>query len=165
MIFDNPAKVEQRRKIAKRDYSQNELWKYGISGDLPIILVKITDVNDSYVIKEVLKAYEFFKTKNIECEIVILDEEKHSYENYVREEIENAILNTHMAYMKNIKGGIFVLNKGEIEKQDITLLEFVSSITIDSKKGGIENCLKELEEDYLENYKDVGEDATSQIIV
>ncbi len=165
MIFDNPAKVEQRRKAAKRDYSQNELWKYGISGDLPIILVKITDVNDSYVIKEVLKAYEFFKTKNVECEIVILDEEKHSYENYVREEIENAILNTHMAYMKNIRGGIFVLNKGEIEKQDITLLEFVSSITIDSKKGGIENCLKELEDDYLENYKDVGEDATSQIIV
>ena len=62
------------------------------------------NVNDKYVIKEVLKAYEFFRTKNIEVEIVILDEEKHSYENYVREEIEGAILNSHMVYLKNQRG-------------------------------------------------------------
>ena len=59
---------------------QSELWKYGISGDLPIILVKVKDVNDIDIIKEILKAYEFFRIKNISIELVILDEEKHSYE-------------------------------------------------------------------------------------
>lgn len=88
------------KQNTKQEYRQSELWKYGISGDLPIILLKVKDVNESYVIKEVLKAYEYFRTKNIETELVILDEEKHSYENYVREEIEGAILNNHMAYLK-----------------------------------------------------------------
>ena len=158
IIFDNPVKSQLIKKNDPNLYKQEELWKYGISGDLPIILVKIKDVNDGYVIREVLKAYEFFRTKNIETEIVILDEEKHSYENYVREEIEGSILNQNMAYLKNIKGGIFTLSKGEVNKKDISLLKFVSSIIIDSSKGGIENNIKELEEEYLEKYKQIGEE-------
>ena len=69
-----------------------------------------------------------------------------SYENYVREEIETSILNSQMGYLKNIKGGIFVVNKEEMEEKDIELLEFISSIIIDSSKGGLENNLKEIEE-------------------
>ncbi len=158
LIFDNPVKSQIIKKNNQNLYYQEELWKYGISGDLPIILVKIKDVNDGYVIREVLKAYEFFRTKNIKTEVVILDEEKHSYENYVKEEIEGSILNQHMSYLKNRKGGIFTLSKGEIEKKDIALLTFVSSIIINSRKGGIENNIKEWEEEYLEKYKQIGEE-------
>lgn len=160
IIFDNPMKAQNMRKISQNSYKQEELWKYGISGDLPIILVKIKDVNDGYVIREVLKAYEFFRTRNVKTEIVILDEEKHSYENYVKEEIENNILNEHMAYLKNIKGGIFTISKVEIDKKDIELLEFVASIIIDSKKGGIENAIKDIEEEYLEKYKQISKEET-----
>ena len=160
IIFDNPVKSTFMKQSTKQEYRQSELWKYGISGDLPIILLKIKDVNESYVIKEVLKAYEYFRTKNIETELVILDEEKHSYENYVREEIEGAILNNHMSYLKNIKGGIFSLSKGEIARPDIELLEFLAAIKIDGSKGGLKNAICDLEEEYLEKYKDIGEDET-----
>ena len=104
MIFNNPTKKVNLERVQKQKYSQSELWKYGISGDMPIIVVKIKDINDAYVVKEVLKAYEFLRTKNIKTELVIIDEEKHSYENYVREEIENIVLNSQMAYLKNIRG-------------------------------------------------------------
>ena len=81
ILFDNPAKSEfiEKNNI-KTNYKQSDLWKYGISGDLPIILIKMKDVNEGYIVKETLKAYDFFRTKNIETEIVIIDEEKHSYE-------------------------------------------------------------------------------------
>ena len=157
LIFDNPVKSQRMKKLGQTEYNQSQLWKYGISGDLPIILVKIKDANDSYVIREVLKAYEFFKTKNIQVEIVILDEEKHSYENYVKEEIEGSILNYHMAYLKNQKGGIFTLSKGEIDKKDCQALEFIADIVIDSSKGGLNNAIQELEEEYLEKYQSIEE--------
>ena len=165
IIFDNFVKSNSIERLSKRNYKQSDLWKYGISGDLPIILVKIRDVNDGYVIKEVLKAYEFFRTKNVEAEIVIIDEEKHSYENYVKEEIESSILNNHMGYLKNIKGGIFTLSKGEIDKKDIQLLEFICAISIDSKKGGIKNAIQEKEEQYIEKYKQIGEEANNPILI
>ena len=63
--------------------------------------------------------YEFFRSKNIKIDLVFLDEENHSYENYVREEIEGLILNSQMAYLKNIRGGIFELSKNEISKEDL----------------------------------------------
>ncbi len=159
LVFHNPIKAQLlENKNTWINYHQSDLWKYGISGDLPIILLKVRNVNDSYVIKEMLKAYEFFRMKSVETEIVILDEEKHSYENYVKEEIESSILNHQMGYLKNQKGGIFTLNKEEIDKKDIALLEFLATIIIDSDKGGLKNNIKELEESYLENDKTIGEE-------
>ena len=111
-----------------------------------------------------LKAYEFFRTKGIATEIVILDEEKYSYENYVREEIENEILNRHMSYLKNVKGGIFTLVRGETDKKDICLLELISCVTIDSAKGGLENNIKDLEEEYLDKCKLVNDSETKLIL-
>lgn len=164
IIFSNPAKKLNLEKLPKRKYDQSELWKYGISGDLPIILVKIKDINEAFIIKEILKAYEFIRTKNFEVELVIIDEEKHSYENYVREEIDGLILNSQLAYLKNIRGGIFELSKNEISKEDLELLEFVSRIIIAGSKGGLENSLKDLEEEYLEKYKSVGNEIENIII-
>lgn len=164
IIFYNPSKKEILEKIPKQKYEQSELWKYGISGDLPIILIKIKDSNDSYVIQEVLKAYEFFRTRNLETELIILDEEKHSYENYVREEIENLVLNSQMSYLKNSRGGIFEISKNEISKKDYNLLNFVANIVIDASKGGIKNAIKELEENYLEKYKEVGNEIINNTI-
>ncbi len=156
ILFDNSTK--QLIELKNEDnlvFKQEKLWKYGISGDLPIIFIKISNVNEGYVVREVLKAFEFFKSKNIEVDIVILDEEKHSYENYVREEIENRILNQNMGYLKNVRAGIFVISKDETNENDVKEIEFLAKLIIDGKKGGIENNLKELEEIYLENNKEI----------
>ncbi|MBR3162487.1 MAG: hypothetical protein IKF17_00080 [Clostridia bacterium] len=150
ILFDNPMRTINMNKLPRHNYKQSDLWKYGISGDLPIILVKIKDVNDIYVVEKMLKAYEFFRSKNIEAELVILDEEKHSYENYVKEEIEYSILNNQITYLKNVKGGIFVLSKDELSENDINLFEFVSSIVINSHLGNVENGLKDIEDEYEE---------------
>ena len=164
IIFSNPAKKLNLEKLPKHKYEQSELWKYGISGDVPIILIKIKDINETYIIKEILKAYEFIRTKNFEIELVIIDEEKHSYENYVREEIDGLILNSQLSYLKNIRGGIFELSKNEISKEDLELLEFVAKIIIDGNKGGLENVIKDLEEEYLEKYKNIGNEVENIII-
>lgn len=164
IIFNNPSKKLNLEKLPKQKYSQSELWKYGISGDLPIILVKIKDSNDTYVVKEVLKAYEFMRTKGFETELVIIDEEKYSYENYVMEDIEEAVLNSQLSYLKNIRGGIFQINKNEISKEDMNLLQFIAGIIIDSKKGGISHSLKDIEEEYLEKYKKIPNETENIII-
>ena len=158
LIFANPTKKMNLKTLPKEQYKQSNLWKYGISGDLPIILVKIKDINDIYVVDQILKAYEFFRSKNIEVEIIILDEEKYSYENYVKEEIEESILNNQIAYLENTKGGIFVLSNDEVSKEDINLFKFVASIIIDSHLGNLENGLKDLEEEYKENIVKVWDD-------
>ena len=138
ILLNNPLKKLTLNTLPKRIYSQSKLWRYGISGDLPIVLVKVQDLNDMYVVQDMLKAYEFFRSKNIKIDLVIFNSEENSYEQYVNYEIENAIANKQMEFLKNQYGGIFVINSNQIEKDDIDLLEFKANVIIDSKLGNIE---------------------------
>ncbi len=151
LVFENPLKALKMKQFLGGKFKQTELWKYGISGDIPIILVKIKDINDIYMVTNVLKMYEYFRTKNIKIDIVFLDEENYSYENYVHGEINSKIADRHLEYMKNISGGIFVLSAKEISNEDIQLLNFVSELTIDSHKGDLEHVIKDLEDEYLQS--------------
>ena len=151
LVFENPLKALKMKQFIGKKFNQTELWKYGISGDIPIILVKIKDINDIYMVTNVLKMYEYFRTKNIKVDIVFLDEENYSYENYVHSEIDSKIADRHLEYMKNISGGIFVLSAKEISNEDTQLLNFVSELTIDAHKGDLEHVIKDLEDEYLQS--------------
>lgn len=65
----------------EQDFSNPKIWKYGISGDKPIMLVKIKDESDLYLIQEVLKAKEYFETKNIEVDFIVLSEKEFETDN------------------------------------------------------------------------------------
>ena len=158
ILFDNPIRLRQIKKLNVTRYSQSDIWKYGISGDLIIILVKIRDSNDIYVIKQVLKMYEFFRSKNVKIDLVFLDEENHSYENYVREEIDSQILDRHLFFLKNIRGGIFVLQKSELPKKDLDLINFLSSFTIDAHLGDLRHLVEDIEEEYLASVQNIPEE-------
>lgn len=164
-ILNNPLKSLRLKQLPKRVYSQSNLWKYGISGDLPIILLKIEDLNDMYVVRDALKAHEYFRNKNIKVDLVILNNEENSYDQYVNYEIENAILNNQVEYLKNISGGIFIININQIDKEDIELLEFKSNITINAKDGDIKTAIDDLEEEYLKTIRDIGLDVKPEYIV
>jgi len=148
LIIQNPLKKLQNVEEEKI-YHLEDLWQYGISGDFPILLVKIKDVNDSYVVREILKAFEYIKVKNIDIDLVIINEEENVYERYVKEMIETEILNRHLMYLLNQKAGIYILNANEIE--NIDLLEFRANFIVDAHLGNLKTIIKDLEEDYLES--------------
>ena len=162
IIFDTPFHKKIKNKSCQ--YNQCDLWKYGISGDLPIITITIKYLNDVYVIKEVLKMYEYLRTKNLKTELVIIDEEKYSYENYLKNEIENAIQNSQLAYLKNIFGGIFTLSRAEMNQQDLEMIKFISIFVIDAHLGNLENIIKDKETEIIDNYKIVEQNMISENI-
>ena len=61
--------------IKSNTKDQRSLWRFGISGDNPIMLLRINDVKDIRVAKSILGAYEFFNKNKIKADIVILIEE------------------------------------------------------------------------------------------
>ena len=135
----------------------SELWKYGISGDLPILMVKIKDINDIDIIQEVLSAYEFFRVKNIKIDLVILNEEKESYENYVKDAIQRAIFNRNLAYLLNISAGIFCLEN--IEKKDKKILEERANLVINAYYSSLALQMEDIESKMLDNVKETVFDA------
>mgnify|MGYP003317221141 CR=1 FL=1 len=135
-----------------------------------ILLSKRGEVSSSLdelasVVKDILKAHEYFRSKNVKVDLVILNREENSYDQYVNYEIENAILNRQVEYLKNISGGIFVLNINQIDKEDIDLLEYKANLTINAKEGDINTAIKDLEEEYLKTVKNIGLDTKLEYII
>ena len=151
LIDTNPYKNISNGK-ENMNLSVERLWKYGISGDLPILFIKIKNANDLFVIDEVFKAYQFYRSKNIKIDVVICNEEKNSYENYVQEGIFSQLLNHDIVYMQNQKGGIFVLQN--LSKEEKKFLECRANVTIYAQNGSIERNLKDLQE--KEEIKEIG---------
>ena len=149
IINFNPLRKLYINKFENEQFKQEELWRYGISGDNPIILAKIKEANDIYVIKELLKAYQYFQNKNILVDLIILNEEKNVYEKYVREAIEKEIADKNLSYLINNK--IFILNSNEIENKGI--FEFKADVIINCELGTLKNIILELEEEYLSKNK------------
>jgi len=55
---------------------QPGLWPYGISGDIPIVLVMLDKTDDIDIVREVLKAHEYWRLKKLAVDLVILNEEE-----------------------------------------------------------------------------------------
>lgn len=134
-------------KIKTNTLCIKDLWKFGISGDLPIVLLKIKYANDVDRIDQLLKSHEYLRQKNIKFDLVILDEERNAYERYVLDGTIHQISENHCNYLINQKGGIFLILKKDLSVEEAVLLEAVSSIMFDAHKGDISKQLLEIEDE------------------
>ena len=123
----------------KLDLSDSRLWKYGISGDFPIILVIINNESEFFVAKEILKAFNYYKLKNIKTELVFL------LKNDVKKNlIMDYIMSEKMERFINKREGIFIIdNNEELNIKERELLEIRANLIIDGKNGSISNMFRE----------------------
>ena len=151
LVFGNPLKKLQSARIKNNKcYIQSDLWKYGISGDLPIILVKIKDINDIYVVEQMVKIHEYLRKKNIYTDLVILNEEKENRQMYVKDGIQRLIYSKNISYLINTPGGIFELNN-----TDKSLFMIKASVIFDASKGNIAKQIEDMEEEYIKSLSKV----------
>ncbi len=125
---------EENIKNISLDISNERIWKYGISGDYPILLVNIKDLNDYFVIEEVFKAFEYFRSKNIYIEVVITS----------KLDIENEIENSNIGIYLNQRRGIFLLK--DLSREEKKIIELRSNLIIDAHNGSLEKQVLELDE-------------------
>jgi cyclic beta-1,2-glucan glucanotransferase len=72
------------------------LWANGISGDLPIVLVRIDEIDDIGIVRQLLQAHEYFRTKGLGVDLVILNEKAPSYVQDLQAALE-AVVRTSQA--------------------------------------------------------------------
>ena len=136
LLLPNNITVEKEYNIKNLsiDISNEKIWKYGISGDFPILLVNIKDLNDYYVVKEVFKAYEFFRSRNIKVEVAITS----------KKDILENIRNDNMERYLNQREGIFVLN--DLSREERKVFELRASLIIDAHNGSLKKQIDELDD-------------------
>jgi cellobiose phosphorylase len=116
---------------------QSALWSYGISGDLPIVLLIVRNENNMSLVRQLLCAHEYWTLKNLAVDLVLLDMENSAYTQPLQDKLRNAV-NSSLSRIKRNKGGkVFVYNRSTVQEEDIDLLKAVSRFVIDGEKGEI----------------------------
>ena len=60
--------------LAKNTLSQSGLWRFGISGDLAILLMEIDSMESSGFAKEMLRAFEYYKIHGLRLDLVFIND-------------------------------------------------------------------------------------------
>ena len=144
IIFSNPQMRPSSENLQKNKKSQDGLWADGLSGDIPILSIKVYTQRDIPLVKLILRAHEYLRFKKIFFDLVILNNEISSYRMSLHDEI---IKQTHIIGgfdLLNKNGGIFLINTGLISEDENNLFLSFSKVVIDGHKGTLKDQLKRL---------------------
>ncbi|MDD3224181.1 MAG: glucoamylase family protein [Clostridium sp.] len=135
ILFLNTMIRERSNYIENVKKSQSALWSYGISGDLPIVLLIVRNESDIGLVKQMVNAHEYWAMKGLKVDLVILDMKDSGYlqefNNLIRDEISSG----HSKDLINKSAGIFLYEKSTMDSSDIELLMAIARLVVDSNKG------------------------------
>lgn len=111
-------------KFWNESLNQSILWKYSISGDLPIILVYVNKIENAGIINEVINFMDYVKSRKVDLDIVVLIDEPQKQGGpiytYLKTRLDRAI------YSDITRGNIYLLNINVLNKNEIDLLSFLA---------------------------------------
>ncbi|HTO53074.1 MAG TPA: glucoamylase family protein [Myxococcota bacterium] len=125
------------------------LWAQGISGDLPIVLVRIDEPEELGIVRDLLRAHEYWRTKGLAVDLVITNERRMSYQQDLQTSIE-ALVRTSESRSKiggdATRSAVFVLRSDLISVETRALLQSVARVVLVSRRGSLAEQLARLRE-------------------
>lgn len=116
----------------------SSLWGQGISGDLPIVLVRIDDPEDVDIVRQLLRAHEYWRTKNLSVDIVILNEKAASYVQELQGALEALVRTSQHRSSPNPSSlsGRIVLVRADLVTSDLRdQLQCIARVVLFSRRG------------------------------
>lgn len=142
LIYADPARRANQNVLRSNRRGQSGLWSYGISGDAPIILLRISESNKIEIVGQLIRAHSYWRMKGLTVELVILNEDISVYHQSLHEQIITLIASGIEAQMLDKPGGIFVRRLGQISHDDRVLLQAAARIVLDDGQGALAEQLE-----------------------
>jgi cyclic beta-1,2-glucan synthetase len=135
LIYADPARRASPGVLLNNRRGQNGLWSYGISGDSPIVLLRISDSEKIEIVRQLIQAHSYWRMKGLTVDLVILNEDVSVYRQSLQDQITTLISSGIEAQMLDKPGGIFVRRLEQIPNDDRVLLQAAARIVLDDEKG------------------------------
>jgi cyclic beta-1,2-glucan synthetase len=126
VLYTDPVLRPPPDQIRRGLRKVSTLWANGISGDNPIVLVRIEDESDIALVRQLLRAHEYWRLKQLSVDLVILNERAASYVQDLQFALEN-LVRTNQSLPRladqDAAGRVFVLRTDVIapEQRDMLL--------------------------------------------
>ncbi|HWQ88843.1 MAG TPA: glycosyl transferase, partial [Desulfitobacteriaceae bacterium] len=134
ILFNSPLRSLRQDSLKSRK-GQAALWVYGISGDLPIVLLVMRNTEDVNILYEILAAHEYWRIKDLNVDLIILSEEENSYLLPLFSLVSEIVSAAQKYFPLDIEGKIHILDKNKVADEDVALLNTISRIVLANDGG------------------------------
>ncbi len=135
MVYAHPMLRADPEVLLQNQRGQSGLWGHSISGDLPIVLLKIADADNLELVRQMVQAHAYWRLKGLRADLVIWNESQAGYRQQLQEQIHGMISADTDASMLDRPGGIFVRPAQHISQEDRILLQSVARVIISDQNG------------------------------
>jgi cellobiose phosphorylase len=142
LIYADPARRANPGVLRGNRRGQSGLWSYGISGDAPLVLLRIGDPERIEIVQQLIRAHAYWRMKGLTVELVILNEDVSVYRQSMHDQITRLISSSIEEQMLDKPGGIFVRRLEQVPSDDRVLLQSVARIVIDDESGTLAQQLQ-----------------------
>ncbi|MFG5383624.1 GH36-type glycosyl hydrolase domain-containing protein [Yoonia sp. R2-816] len=94
---------------------QPDLWRFGISGDLPILLLKVAKVGDPSLLDVLVRAQRLWHRSGLDVDLVVLRDAVSGYEEPLREQVLSILRDTRSDSVIGKRGGIHLLAADQMD--------------------------------------------------
>lgn len=135
LLYLSPCRRDVAEFIEKNRKGQSSLWPYSISGDLPIVLVRVDNAQHLDLVRRLLTIHEYWRLKGLYSDLVILNEDESSYVQAFQDSLRDIVSMGHARDLLNQMGGVFLLQKVHVHSDDQILLNTVARMTFSGEGG------------------------------
>jgi len=131
--------------LASNTLGQPGLWTFSISGDYPILLLRLKDDEHLALLSEVLQAYTFWRRRGLTIDVAILNQRATGYDEDLQGKIFRLLNRTANADRINKRGGIFMLREDQMNEAERILLQTAARVILDGEAGSLGEQLSRLD--------------------
>ena len=141
LIYSDPVLRAAPSQQTVPSVGQDGLWRHGISGDIPIVLVRIDQPEERGLVRDLLRAQEYWRIKGLVSDLVIINERPGSYAQDLQTAIEELIRESGHMVGQEPDGGVFVLNGPLLTAEDRATLRSAARAVLLSHHGSLADQL------------------------
>ncbi|HEX2584332.1 MAG TPA: hypothetical protein VHL14_04315, partial [Steroidobacteraceae bacterium] len=150
VLYANAALRPSSDTIQRGGGTASALWSQSISGDIPVVLLRIDDLADIGIVRQLLQAHEYWQLRQLAVDIVILNERAASYVQDLQNALETlARMSQSRLHVAGIDGGtskakgsVFVLRTDLISAETRGVLSAVARIVLVAQRGSLAEQLE-----------------------
>ena len=137
IIYASASRRAKASVLIRNRRGQSGLWSYGISGDLPIVLVRIRDHEKIDLVRHAIQAHAYWRMKGLHVDLVIWNEDDSVYRQSLQESILDMLAASTEATFIDRPGGVFVRRGEQMSDEDRLLLQTVARVVLQDDAGSL----------------------------
>lgn len=144
VLYPTPTLRPPSEVIRRGGGAQPGLWALGISGDLPIVLLRIDDIENIDVARQLMHAHAYWRMKQLAVDLVILNERTSSYVQDLQIGLETLARTSEARTRPDADaqpGRVFVVRADLIAAETRALLASAARIVLVGRRGRLADQL------------------------